>query len=131
MGDPAQAYGSGSRRNLTRNDYAVAVARLLSQMYGPQSPFSDGLKMRLRDSPAAISALQELVTQFKPELIRLNVDVDAAQAHLAALAQTAPHPLVSRPFPDVSPNHWAASSVEMLRRYGLVAGYPDGTYTTR
>ena len=29
-------------------------------------------------------------------------------------------------FRDVPPDHWAAQSVETLRRAGIVKGYPDG-----
>ena len=36
-------------------------------------------------------------------------------------AQT-PQPAPGKPFSDVPPNHWAAASVEKLRRAGIVVG---------
>lgn len=116
------------RREVTRHDFAVAVAGVLAQASSP-SPSGTDLEARLLASPPALAALQEMVRRFKPDLARLNVDTDAAQARLMGLAQTARRLLVAEPFPDVPPTHWAASSVETLRRQGLIAGYPQGIFS--
>ena len=117
------------RRIVTQHDFAVAIAGVLTQTSNP-SPSGTDLEARLLASPPALAALQELVRRFKPDLARLNVDVDAAQARLTGLAQTARRLLVAEPFPDVPPTHWAASAVETLRRQGIMGGYPGGSYTT-
>lgn len=126
FGSPDSA-GNG-RREVTRQYVAVALVHVLSQTPSP-SPSGTDLEARLLASPPALAALQELVRRFKPDLARLNVDTDAAQARLTGLAQTARRLLVVEPFPDVPPTHWAASSVETLRRQGLIAGYPQGIFS--
>ncbi len=60
----------------------------------------------------------------------------APQRHTAKRTPTTPKPTaIDRPeravpgtpggFRDVPPDHWAAQSVETLRRAGIVKGYPD------
>ncbi|MBI3946756.1 MAG: S-layer homology domain-containing protein [Armatimonadetes bacterium] len=35
------------------------------------------------------------------------------------------------PFPDVTPDSWSYLRVERLRRWGIIEGYPDGTFMGR
>lgn len=128
MINPDKIYGQPTRP-MTWHEFAVTIARLLPQLNRPQFPSHTETETRLIASPPAISALQDLVRHFKPELIRLNVDVDTAQLRLADMARRATLPLASQPFPDVPANHWAFSAVETLRLNRIIAGYPQGTFT--
>lgn len=125
------AIGGGGRRETTRYEFAVAIARLLSSL----SPRKDGpsasadlkalrldVQTRMEHSPLAINALMALLNEFAPELKGLGYDASAAKTCLAALR--------TRPFSDVPPNHWAFSAVESLRQSGIVVGYPKGDFRT-
>ena len=37
-------------------------------------------------------------------------------------------PVIASPFEDVPENHWAYEAVKQLAAYGLIQGFPDGTY---
>ena len=37
-------------------------------------------------------------------------------------------PVMASPFEDVPENHWAHDAVKQLAAYGLIEGFPDGTY---
>jgi hypothetical protein len=37
-------------------------------------------------------------------------------------------PVMAGPFADVPENHWAYEAVKQLAAYGLIQGFPDGTY---
>ena len=37
-------------------------------------------------------------------------------------------PVMASPFADVPENHWAYDAVKQLAAYGLIEGFPDGTY---
>jgi hypothetical protein len=39
-----------------------------------------------------------------------------------------PKPPSPPPFRDVPADHWAADSVRDLQEWGILGGYPDGTY---
>lgn len=39
-----------------------------------------------------------------------------------------PSPSAEPTFPDVPPTHWAAPAVQMATAFGLLTGYPDGTF---
>lgn len=72
-------------------------------------------------------------------LFGAGLGASAAPKHMAPKKHTAkPTPVASAPvavdrperaalggFRDVPPDHWAAQSVETLRRAGIVKGYPD------
>ncbi len=129
FGDPQTLYHVPSRRPMMRQAFTAAIARLISQMSVPQSPACADVEARLLASPPALAALQELVRRFQPDLTLLHVDTHAVRARLAELSRTALRQLVAKPFPGVPGTHWAASSVETLRRQGLIAGYPQGIFS--
>ncbi len=122
MGDPTSGY-TGGRVLVTRHNIADAIAKLMRQVGDDPT-----IAARLTASPAAIAALNALVTEFTPELISTKQNVVQYKSTLAALTESAGHPLVDHLFFDVPLDHWAASAVETLRRDGIVAGYPAGTY---
>lgn len=37
-------------------------------------------------------------------------------------------PVFAQSFPDVSPEHWAYESIEIMKEEEIIAGYPDGTF---
>ena len=84
IGYPDGTYGG--RRPMTRYEFAVAIARLLAQIKQPPPAFDpSGLEAKIQGNTDAITALQNLVASFQPELTRLGVDVAAADARLDAL----------------------------------------------
>ncbi len=87
IGYPDGTYGG--RRPMTRYEFAVAIARLLSQLGtvkpGDLSALRTDLENQIAGNKAAIDALTALVNGFKPELDRLGVDVAANTARLDAL----------------------------------------------
>jgi len=125
IGNPAGLGTVTGRRAFTRRYFAGAVAQLMQQ--AESDPAQAAL---ISASPSALAALSALVTEFTPELVSMKQNVAQYKFTLSALAAEAGHPLVDHPFSDVPADHWAASAVETLRRAGIVAGYPAGTYRT-
>lgn len=77
-------------------------------------------RRRLQMYPAALAALTRLVNGFTPELQEQGTDVPSVKIRLAWLA--------TKPFPDVSERHWAADATVTMRQYGLMVGYPQGSF---
>jgi hypothetical protein len=94
IGYPDGTYGG--RRAMTRYEFAVAIARLLSYSY-PNAvgkvellALQTDLNDKLSQNAAAIDALQKLVSGFQPELTQMGVDVAGVKDRLDALeARTA------------------------------------------
>ena len=86
----------------------------------------------LARQPPVLEAFRALVNECRPVLEKLGQDVPAVQAHFTALAAGSPSAptATARPFPDVPKNHWASSSVETVRQFGLLLGYPNGAFET-
>lgn len=147
----------GGKREMTRYEFAVAIARLLPVfLYAPfsgkdapaLSQAHGDLDAKLTQHPEAVIAFSSLLDEFQPyvdELMDMDTKnvvqkgeaVTAAKTRLVALAANAQAqhaaPTVGRdtPFPDVPKNHWAYQSVETLRKAGVMRGYPSGTASAK
>lgn len=123
VGMPDDSF-SGGLPYLTRLQMAQSLARVFTK-----KPFRDVID-RLDQDMKALDAMRTLVLFYQPELALLGEDATDYERRLDDLnRRPVPLPLTAKPFPDVPANHWAASAVETLRRKGIVAGYPNTSYT--
>lgn len=130
IGYPDGTYGG--RRAMTRYVFAVAIARLLSQLPSPQTftvpdqraGLALDLVSRLTAGPEAVKALDSLVEEFRPDLTRLAVDAPGLKV---ILAQPIPKYLADQKrriagLPESQPlpaGHWAYGAAAELSRLGL------------
>ncbi len=103
---------------LTRYEFAIFLSRVLDML--PRKN-SNNQNLHLlpelhTKEPQMVAAMRRLVLEFTPELKELGVDMLAVNRLLAAS------------FSDVSPTHWAVSSVKQLQQTGIITRYPDGTF---
>ncbi len=106
---------------LTRYEFAVGIARLIQNVTlirASQTRFTDKDR-RLNN------ALARLLVQFTPELHELGIsssDLNIAYTTLTGERGSIKNYIVSPPFRDVTPDHWAFNAVELLRLNGVVVG---------
>ena len=63
---------------------------------------------------------------FRPDAFITRAE---AAAVLLRMLKVAPfHNLTASSFKDVPATHWALGYIESMQKYGLITGYPDGTY---
>ena len=100
-------------------------AKLLAQDLGPE--FRKMLKRTALELPP-------LIDEFSPE-IRNNLhdprllkgQLRRAICLLTSVRVATPGEAL-RQFPDVPPNHWAASAIQELRAANILHGYPTGKF---
>jgi hypothetical protein len=105
----------GSRRALTRYEFAVATARMLERLATSEGEQKPGAE---KATAFRINALRRLAEEFAPQMKTLGVSMSDVYVRLAN----------REPFTDVPANHWAASSVDKLRKAGIVIGFPGGDF---
>ena len=121
-GVPTAIPAYGIHRAWTRSAFATGIGPALSTLTASDQAARQDLQTRLQENPSALDALRRLVDEFQPELEAQGQNVSAVLARLAALPPIAP------PFPDVPKSHWAYSSVEALRKAGIIVGEGSGGY---
>ncbi|MES2460616.1 MAG: hypothetical protein V4671_08520 [Armatimonadota bacterium] len=107
---PDGTYSSASGDG-TRYGFVVGTARLLEKL-------SKSEDIRHQLTPSLLNALRSLAEEFAPELKRFGFSMSEVSVLLAHRAS----------FSNVPENHWAASSVERLRKEGILVGNQDGTF---
>lgn len=113
----------------THQQFADALGRLLAQTFPSAEAAAQGranresvqIKNTLSLNLPALAALTQLVGQFAPELTAKGFHVPAIQKELMSFAAGRPLTVAPR-FVDVPRSHWAYSSVEALRKAGLIIG---------
>lgn len=132
------------RRVVTREDFAVATARILQQVtpdaHIPRANIRTDVANRLRGNLPAVSALIALAHEFAPELGTLRPDVPQQISMLQAVQERqrrifragrvvlTPDQLED-PFADVSQTDPARHDEDTLQKSGIVFGVLDGTYS--
>lgn len=132
------------RRVVTREDFAVATARILQQVmpdaHIPRANIRTDVADRLRGNLPAVSALIALAHEFAPELGTLRPDVPQQISMLQAVQERqrrifragrvvlTPDQLED-PFADVSQTDPARHDEDTLQKSGIVFGVLDGTYS--
>jgi hypothetical protein len=99
-------------RNYNRYGFAVMAARALERMPRP----GEGRDYRV--SPLVMGILRRFTREFEPEMKRLGVVMPEVYVRLGQ----------PEPFPNVPENHWAAPSIERLRKMGILVGDPSGKF---
>ena len=119
-------------RNVSRAEVATALSRALGLGWSNTSP-------SFPDVPAthwASGYIQIMVDEgimegdasgtFRPDAFITRAE---AAAVLLRMLKVEPfHNLLSSSFNDVPATHWALGYIESMQKYGLITGYPDGTY---
>ena len=126
-------YGPAGPRAMTRYEFAVVIARLLSPVMESRATrdkkSADFLSPTLKNS-AVLAALKRLSEKFLPELTALGLDEQQVKNLFLPKHQSTPQKIpVAPPFSDVPKNHWAFNAVEKLRQGGILVGYPNGSLT--
>ncbi|MCX6097086.1 MAG: S-layer homology domain-containing protein, partial [Caldiserica bacterium] len=119
-------------RNVSRAEVATALSRALGLGWSSTTP-------SFPDVPAthwAAGYIQIMVDEgimegdvsgtFRPDAFITRAE---AAAVLLRMLKVEPfHNLLSSSFSDVPATHWALGYIESMQKYGLITGYPDGTY---
>lgn len=138
---------------MTRYEFAVSVAAMLSNLYDQNDPQPDPYSLRqnyrLKKSyrevfekhPEVAASFVRLLKEFAPEFIALGftpMQLKVAQIELSAGRvntlrggrESTPilKPPIAAPFPDVPKTHWAFGAVERLRQSGIVIGNSTGAF---
>ena len=125
----------GGKREMTRYEFAVIMARLLPALLYPASGVKydrvllqahSELTLKLRQHPEAITAFHILLNEFEPYIVRMvGTDANklAQQTKAVALAEARLNAL-QQPFSDIPTSHWAYQSVKTLYEAGVLQGYP-------
>jgi len=140
VGYPDGTYGG--RRPVTRYEFAVATARILSMAASPPpNPLSNlatNVPIQLKASPLAVSAFLALIKEFSPELIRLGQDVPKSTARLEALQKQQREDIragkivptakpLSSPFADIpyTSKAWQVQAIDAVQKAGIVLIKPE------
>jgi len=119
-------------RNVSRAEVATALSRALGLGWSDIRP-------SYPDVPAthwAAGYIQIMVNEgimigdtsgtFRPDAFITRAE--AAAVLLRTLKVEPFHNLTASSFNDVPAAHWALGYIESMQKYGLITGYPDGTY---
>ena len=119
-------------RNVSRAEVATSLSRALGLGWSSATP-------SFPDVPAthwAAGYIQIMIDEgimegdvsgtFRPDAFITRAE---AAAVLLRMLKVEPfHNLLSSSFSDVPATHWALGYIESMQKYGLITGYPDGTY---
>src|SRR5450830_1461759 len=119
-------------RNVSRAEVAAALTRALglgwsdikpSYPDAPATHWSSGNIQIMKDEGIMIG---DVSGTFRPDAFITRAE--AAAVFLRMLKVEPFHNLTSSSFKDVPATHWALGYIESMQKYGLIKGYPDGTY---
>jgi len=119
-------------RNVSRAEVAAAVTRALGLGWSntkpsypdvPATHWSSGNIQIMKDEGIMIG---DVSGTFRPDAFITRAE--AAAVFLRMLKVEPFHNLTSSSFKDVPATHWALGYIESMQKYGLIKGYPDGTY---
>ena len=119
-------------RNVSRAEVAAAVTRALGLGWSntkpsypdvPATHWSSGNIQIMKDEGIMIG---DVSGTFRPD--EFITRAEAATLLLRMLKVQPFHNLTSSSFKDVSATNWAIGYIESMQKYGLITGYPDGTY---
>lgn len=133
VGDPMNNFNARSKF-VTRYEWAVMIHATYAHLDGISNQLAaeksdDIIPIGLREVAADLALF---IKEFHAELAALGVDVAAMAKDLskleANLAEMRDAQLARRLFPDVPRNHWAADALGVMRKEGLIVGYPNGKF---
>jgi hypothetical protein len=119
-------------RNVSRAEVAAAVTRALGLGWSDTKPsypdvsathWSSGNIQIMKDEGIMIG---DVSGTFRPDAFITRAE--AAAVFLRMLKVAPFSNLTVSSFPDVPATHWALGYIESMQKYGLITGYPDGTY---
>src|SRR5450830_427179 len=119
-------------RNVSRAEVAAAVTRALGLGWSDTKPsypdvsathWSSGNIQIMKDEGIMIG---DVSGTFRPDAFITRAE--AATVFLRMLKVAPFSNLTVSSFKDVPATHWALGYIESMQKYGLITGYPDGTY---
>ena len=119
-------------RNVSRAEVAAAVTRALGLGWSntkpsyPDVPATHWSSGNIQIMKAEGIMIGDVSGTFRPDAFITRAE--AAAVFLRMLKVEPFHNLTSSSFKDVSATNWAIGYIESMQKYGLITGYPDGTY---
>ncbi|MHB8071914.1 MAG: ice-binding family protein [Candidatus Cryosericum sp.] len=119
-------------RSVSRAEVAAALTRALGLGWSSTIPsYSDVPATHWAAGYIQIMAAEGIMMgdasgTFRPDAFITRAE--AAAALLRMLKVEPFHNLTSSSFKDVAVTNWALGYIESMQKYGLIGGYPDGTY---
>jgi len=119
-------------RNVSRAEVAASIARALGLGWSSVSPsypdvapthWAAGYVQLMRDEGIMLG---DTSGTFRPDAFITRAEASAVLLRMLKVAPFYNLPFSS--FKDVPPTHWAIGYIESMQKYGLITGYPDGTY---
>jgi uncharacterized repeat protein (TIGR01451 family) len=119
-------------RNVSRAEVAAALSRALGLGWSDTSPsYPDVPATHWAAGYIQIMTIEGIMEgdasgTFRPDAFITRAE--AAAVLLRTLKVEPFHNLTASSFNDVPATHWALGYIESMQKYGLITGYPDGTY---
>ena len=119
-------------RNVSRAEVAAALSRALGLGWSDTKPsYPDVPATHWASGYIQIMTVEGIMMgdtsgTFRPDAFITRAE---AAAVLLRMLKVEPfHNLTVSSFNDVPATHWALGYIESMQKYGLITGYPDGTY---
>jgi uncharacterized repeat protein (TIGR01451 family) len=119
-------------RNVSRAEVAAALSRALGLGWSDTKPsYPDVPATHWASGYIQIMTVEGIMMgdvsgTFRPDAFITRAE---AAAVLLRMLKVEPfHNLLTSSFKDVPATHWALGYIESMQKYGLITGYPDGTY---
>src|SRR5450756_2115145 len=119
-------------RNVSRAEVAAALTRALGLGWSntkpsyPDVPATHWSSGNIQIMKAEGIMIGDVSGTFRPDAFITRAETATL---LLRMLKVAPfHNLTSSSFKDVSATNWAIGYIESMQKYGLITGYPDGTY---
>jgi len=119
-------------RNVSRAEVAAALTRALGLGWSdtkpsyPDVPATHWASGYIQIMTAEGIMIGDVSGTFRPDAFITRAE--AATLLLRMLKVEPFHNLTVSSFRDVPATHWALGYIESMQKYGLIKGYPDGTY---